>query len=97
MNRPKSRTTPTARSSPAAVIALVVVIVIAFVVAARFGMGLLREVSADRQQFGPSPEVLKKMSPPGYTPYGQPPKPGEVRPAFGDYQPTDANGHKNDE
>jgi len=41
-----------------------------------------RKAGASPTEFGPSPEVLKRMSPPGYTPYGQPPKPGEVRPPY---------------
>ena len=38
---------------------------------------------SDSERYRPSPEALRKMSeklPPGSTPYGQPPKPGEVRP-----------------
>ena len=59
---------------------LVVLIVVAVVVVVKVGGSLYSSVAADNTQFGPNPEMLKKYSIPGYTPYGQMPKPGEVRP-----------------
>jgi hypothetical protein len=59
---------------------LVVLIVVAIAIVVKVGGGLLGSVNAENQRFGPSAEMLKKASLPGYTPYGQMPKPGEYRP-----------------
>lgn len=40
------------------------------------------ERARSRGEFAPTRDVLRRVSPPGYTPYGQPPKPGEIRPPY---------------
>lgn len=57
------------------------IVIAAIVTAIQVGALLTRETPGP-DQFKPSAEVLKRYSPPGYTPYGQPPRPGEVRPPF---------------
>ena len=61
---------------------LIAVIVVAVGVAAYFGSGLVGSIKAENSNFEPTPDVLKQLSVPGYTPYGQDPKPGEIRPGL---------------
>jgi len=70
-------------------IGLVVLVVIALAVALKFGIGLIGSVAAENQNFQPNEEALKKASAaiPGHTPYGQKPKPGEIRPSMSLQQP----------
>jgi hypothetical protein len=62
--------------------ALVVMAVLAIVAALVLGSRFIGGVASENQNFGPSEKVLQKYSPPGYTPYGQPLKPGETRPPY---------------
>jgi hypothetical protein len=66
-------------TNPALIAALVVVIIVAIIVVVKVGGGLVKDTMADRNQMGPSQATLQKLSLPGHTPYGQPPKPGEIR------------------
>lgn len=61
---------------------LIVVTIAALAVVAKVGAGIVHQAMLENQSFEPSDEVLRKISPPGYTPYGQPPKPGEIRPPY---------------
>lgn len=45
----------------AQIVLLIVAIVLALAVAGRFASGLFRDVTAEHQQFGPSPEALRQM------------------------------------
>jgi hypothetical protein len=54
-------TSPSSSPNKVQLALLIVAILIALVVAAKFGSGFFREVAAERQQFGPSPEAVKKM------------------------------------
>lgn len=72
----------TAQSVPTGVVVAVVVVVLVIVVG--IGMRMFGGSSPRNaaEEFAPDMKVLAAQTPPGYTPYGQPPRPGEVRPPY---------------
>jgi hypothetical protein len=77
----KGTSTPSAnRPNIAVLAALFLIIAAGLAVAFTVGGGMVKQSMAERQGFEPSVKTLRRMSPPGFTPYGEKPKPGEVRP-----------------